>query len=182
MQEDQKAIIQNCVRGNEQAQMQLYNLYCDAMFNIVCRYIKNTEDAKDVMQDGFLKAFSNIKKYKPEYSFGSWLKRIIINQCIDALRKQKGEFTAIDYDNIEVIDDGNWSFNIYISKEAIITAIKQLSKKHQLVVSLYLIEGYDHGEISQILGIPVKTSRTHLRRGRLQLKELLKTKYDEARY
>jgi len=182
MQKEQKTIIKSCVKGNEKAQMQLYNLYCDAMFNIVCRYFKNTEDAKDIMQDGFLKAFSNIKKYKSDYSFGSWLKRIIINQCIDTLRKQKMEFTIIDYEKIEIIDDENWSFNNSISKETIITAIEQLNEKHQIVVKLYLIEGYDHAEISQILNIPLKTSRTHLRRGRLRLKELLKTTYNEARY
>ena len=182
MQNDHKKIIKGCIKGNQKAQMQLYNLYSKAMFNVSCRYFKNEEDAKDAMQDGFLKAFNKIENYTANYSFGVWLKRIIINQCIDNLRKSKIEFTDFDYENIEIIDDEDWGFDISISKEIIINAIEQLGEKYKIVMKLYLIEGYDHEEISQILTIPVKTSRTQLSRGRLQLRELLKTEYNATRY
>ena len=177
MQKENNAIIEACKKGNQKAQMQLYDKYCNAMFNIACRYLINQEDAKDAIQEGFLKAFDNIKNYNTDYAFGAWLKRIIINQCIDALRKQRLEFSEIDTEHLELVDDNNWNVNSLITKETIINAIEELSEKHQLVIKFYLLEGYDHEEISQILDIPIKTSRTHLRRGRLQLKELLKHKY-----
>jgi len=161
--------------------MKLYDLYCDAMFNLTCRYLKNEEDAKDVMQEGFLKAFLNIHNYTEIQTFGSWLKRIIINQCIDFLRKQHVEFINIDFKEIKIPDD-QWNFDTSISKGDILKSIDKLSNKYRIVVTLYLLEGYDHEEISQILNIPESTSRTHLRRGRLQLRKLLKVLYDEARY
>ncbi|GAB1856025.1 hypothetical protein MHTCC0001_08600 [Flavobacteriaceae bacterium MHTCC 0001] len=183
MSKEQYLIISKCKKGNVKAQLKLYDLYCDAMFNIVCRYIKNEEDAKDVMQEGFLKAFLNINNYTstPANSFGSWLKRIIINQCIDALRKQNVDFIDIDSEDLYIPDE-DWNFDSTISKEDIIKSIQKLPEKYKTVITLYLIEGYDHQEISQILNIPIRTSRTHLRRGRLQLGELLKALYNETRY
>ena len=161
-------------QGNQKAQMQLYDLYCDAMFSISCRYIKNDEEAKDAMQDGFLKAFLNLDTYTNKATFGSWLKTIIINTCIDKLKKKKIETISIENYPIEIADDKNWNFDVSITKEMILEAIENLNLKHQLVVKLYLLEGYDHTEISEILEIPIKTSRTRLRRGKLTLQKSLK--------
>lgn len=180
--QNQIRLITACKKGNQVAQMQIYDSYCQAMFTIACRYLNNEEDAKDAMQEGFLKAFINIESYKPEATFGAWLKRIIINQCLDVLKKRKLEFSNDDLEKLQIVDDDNWDFDSSISKPEILYAIEQLSEKHRVVVKLYLIEGYDHEEISEILEIPIKTSRTHLRRGKLRLQELLKQKYNEARY
>lgn len=163
-------------KRNQKAQLMLYELFCEAMFFISCRYLKNEEEAKDAMQDAFLKAFLSIDSYKDDTSFGSWLKRIVINTCIDKLKKVKIETVSIDNYPLEIIDDDNWNFNSKIGKEEIITAIENLKLKYQLVVKLYLIDGYDHEEISEILDIPVKTSRTQLRRGKLALKKQLETR------
>lgn len=166
-------------KGNQKAQIKLYDLFCEAMFFISCRYLKNKEEAKDAMQDAFLKAFLNLDSYEEGTNFGSWLKKIIINTCIDKLKKKKLETVSIENYPLEIIDDGDWNFNVKITKEEIVEAIDMLLSKYQLVVKLYLIEGYDHEEISVILNIPIKTSRTHLRRGRLALQKLLKTpKYE----
>lgn len=175
-------LLESCRQGNEIAKMQVYDQYCEAMFTIACRYLVNEEDAKDVMQEGFLKAFVNIDNYKPEATFGAWLKRIIINQCLDVLKKNKLEFEEVEVSELKVIDDDDWNFDIAISKTDILLAIEQLNKKYKIVVKLYLLEGYDHQEISEILDIPIKTSRTHLRRGKLGLQQLLKERYNEARY
>lgn len=177
MQKTIETLLKSCIKGDEKAQMQLYDKYCEAMFIVACRYLKNEEDAKDAMQDGFLKAFQNMKTYTKVYSFGAWLKRIIINQCLDTLKKQKMEWGETRSEDLEIIDDGDWKVNSVITKDMVEEALVQLSDKYQLVLKLYLIEGYDHEEISQILKIPVKTSRTQLRRGRMQLKELLKEQY-----
>jgi RNA polymerase sigma-70 factor (ECF subfamily) len=172
-------LIEQCKKGNQKAQLQIYNLYCEAMFFIACRYLNNEEEAKDAMQEGFLKAFLNIDSTVRDINFGAWLKRIIINQCIDVLKKKKLEMISLDDHFIEVIDDDDWNFDMGITKEKVIEAIEKLSEKYRIVISLYLIEGYSHLEISEIMQIPVKTSRTHLRRGKLQLQELLKERYEE---
>lgn len=174
-------LIAKCQKGNQKAMMQMYDLYCDAMFTVACRYL-NTEDAKDAMQDSFLKAFLNINTYISDFPFGAWLKRIVINTCLDVLKKRKIEFSHVEVEHLLLEDDSNWDFDTTITKNEIIKAVNQLKPNHKVVVSLYLIEGYDHEEISSILDIPVKTSRTHLRRGKLQLQELLKDTYNEARY
>ncbi|MFK7781420.1 RNA polymerase sigma factor [Psychroserpens sp.] len=174
-------LISRCQKQDEKAMMQVYDLYCNAMFNVACRYL-NDEDAKDAMQDGFLKAFININSYAFNFTFGAWLKRIIINTCLDVLKKRKLEFSNIEVEDVQILDDTNWSFDSTITKEEIVVAINKLNPKYKVVINLYLVEGYDHEEISQILEIPIKTSRTHLRRGKLQLQDLLKDKYHDARY
>jgi len=182
MQHNIEKLIKGCLKGDQKAQMHLYDTYCIAMFKIACRYLQVEEDAKDAMQEGFIKAFANIANYKNDFSFGAWLKRIIINQCIDVLKKKKIEFASIDSESLQMIDDDDWTVDLSISKIQIISEIEQLDEKYKMVLKLYLLEGYDHEEISQILKIPIKTSRTHLRRGRLQLKELLKSSHYEAGY
>ena len=175
-------LIEQCKKGNQKAQLQIYNLHCEAMFFIACRYLKNEEEAKDTMQEGFLKAFLKIDTTVKDTNFGAWLKRIVINQCIDALKKKKLETISLDDHYIEIVDDDDWNFDAGITKEKVIEAIEKLPEKHRVVINLYLIEGYDHSEISEIMRIPIKTSRTHLRRGKLQLQELLNGKKHEARY
>mgnify|MGYP003664587876 FL=1 len=160
--------------GNQKAQIKLYDLHCNAMFAISCRYLKNNEEAKDVMQDGFLKAFLNLKNYVDGTNFSSWLKMIIINTCIDALKKKKLETISLEKYPLEISNDDAWNFDSKITKQQIIEAIEKLDLKYQLVIKLYLMEGYDHQEIAAILKIPIKTSRTHLRRGKLALRNLLK--------
>lgn len=182
MSKELNLLIEQCKKGNQKAQLHIYNLYCEAMFFIACRYLKNEEEAKDAMQEGFIKAFSKIHSYQKEATFGSWLKKIIINQCIDVLKKKKLETVSLESFPLEIIDDDNWIFDSEITKEKVLEAIDKLPEKHQTVINLYLIEGYDHSEISEIMGIPVKTSRTCLRRGKLQLQELLKEQKHEARY
>lgn len=182
MQNQNLKLINACKRGNQKAQMQVYDSYCNAMFNVARRYLKNDEDAKDAMQEGFLKAFLNIENYTETASFGAWLKRIIINQCIDIIRKQKLEIESLETENLQILDDNDWHFEASITKEQITNTITTLPEKYKLVITLYLLEGYDHEEISEILEIPIKTSSTRLRRAKLQLQELLKTRYNEARY
>ena len=171
-----KNLISGSIKNDEKCQMQIYDTYCDAMYHIVCRYVINDEDAKDVMQEGFLKAFMNLHNYTPEFSFGAWLKRIIINQSIDYLKKRKLELVNTEVEDLQIIDTEDWSFSTEITREHIVENVELLSIKYRIVVKLYLFEGYDHEEISKILDIPIKTSRTHLRRGRIKLQELLKDK------
>lgn len=180
---DIQILIQGCKQGNQKSQLQVYRLYSEAMYFIACRYIKNEEEAKDIMQEGFLKAFQNIHKMMDSNMFGAWLKKIIINQCLDALRKKRLETVSIENHHVEQIvdDEDNWNVAGNITKEHVEKAIEKIPEKYQWVIKLYLMEGYDHTEISEILKIAVKTSRTQLRRGKLLLQEQLKSYQDGKR-
>lgn len=168
---------QNCARS----QMQLYNLYSKAMFLVAFRYLKDRYIAEDVMQDAFIKAFKCIDSYKNEVTFGAWLKRIVINQSIDQLKKNKLEFVSMNEEVYKVESDDIFNLESTISVKRVVDEINSLKEKYRLVLTLYLLEGYDHQEISEILGISKVASRTHLLRGKNLLKEQLKnTSYAEG--
>ncbi|MDO6813313.1 RNA polymerase sigma factor [Tenacibaculum soleae] len=167
-------IINGCKNNDAKAQMQLYDLYCEAMLTVAVRYVKDTFIAEDVMQEAFIKAFKNIKNYKEEVAFGSWLKRIVINQSIDFLKKKKLELVSIKEETNTIIEERDWHVEPTISYAEIVNSIQQLKDKYRVVVTLFLLEGYDHGEIAEILGISEVTSRTHLLRGKKKLQEQLK--------
>ncbi|CAL2065555.1 sigma-70 family RNA polymerase sigma factor [Tenacibaculum sp. 190524A05c] len=169
-------LIKECKNQNAKAQLQLYKTYAKGMLLVANRYMKDIHLAEDVMQDAFIKAFKNIESYKEEVSFGAWLKRIVINQSIDELKKNKLAMVSINEEVLNVVDDGNWEVDDEVTSEMVINTINQLKDKYRLVLTLYLIEGYDHSEISQILGITEVTSRTHLMRGKKLVKEQLKIK------
>lgn len=162
--------------------MQLYNLYCKAMFVVANRYVNDSFLAEDIMQESFIKAFKNMDRYKNEVPFGAWLKRIVINQSIDALKKKKLELISMNEETLRVVDDEDWKVDKSITADEVKSAMNDLKEKYRLVLSLYLFEGYDHDEISQILGITSNTSRTHLLRGKRILKEKLKSSSYAARY
>ncbi|QTE22971.1 RNA polymerase sigma factor [Polaribacter cellanae] len=176
-------IIDQCKNNCAKSQMQLYNLYCKGMLSVANRYVKDRFLAEDVMQDAFIKAFKNIHSYKNEVAFGAWLKKIVINQSIDQLKKNKLELVTI---NEEVYakheEDTNWNVDSDISLEGIVEKINGLKEKYRLVLTMYLLEGYDHQEIAEVLNITENTSRTHLLRGKKILKEQLKNTSYAARY
>ena len=169
-----QSVIDACKNNDAKAQMQLYDLYCDAMYTVALRYVKDSFIAEDVMQEAFVKAFKNIDSYKEGIAFGAWLKRIVINQSIDYLKKRKLELVSINEEITTVADDDNWNVASTISYQDIVNCIQQLKEKYRVVLTLFLLEGYDHREISQILGISEVSSRTHLLRGKRQVQEQLK--------
>jgi RNA polymerase sigma-70 factor (ECF subfamily) len=177
-----QTIIDQCKCNDAKAQMQLYNLYAKGMFVVAVRYMKDKCLAEDVMQDAFIKAFKNIESYKNEVAFGAWLKRIVINQCIDCLKRKKLELVSINEEITGNIESENWNFESDVCIDLIVTKINELKEKYRLVLSLYLLEGYDHQEISQVLNISENTSRTHLLRGKRILREELKSTSYAARY
>lgn len=177
-----QSVIDQCKKNNAKAQMQLYKLYCDAMISIAYRYVNDRFVAEDVIQEAFIKAFKNIRNYKNEVPFVAWLKRIVINHSIDYLKKRKLELVAINEEVTTIQDDEGWEIHARVDVNEIVTRIQCLKEKYRLVLSLYLLEGYDHSEIASILKITENTSRTHLLRGKKLLKEQLKDIGYEAGY
>ena len=175
----QSDLIEKCRQNNRIAQLQLYNQYCDGMFAVAMRFVNNTFEAEDIVQEAFIKAFTKLHQYKAEVSFGAWLKRIVINKSIDLLKSKKQHMLELDEVHLKVVDSSNeneWLVDDMITLEDVKAAIEKLPDKYQYVVMLYLIEGYDHQEISEILNITEVASRTQFSRGKAQLKELLTLK------
>ncbi|MEP5338584.1 MAG: RNA polymerase sigma factor [Algibacter sp.] len=169
-------IIEKCKQNNRKAQLQLYNQYCDGMYIVAKRFLKDAADAEDVVQEAFIKAFTKLHQYKAEVTFGAWLKRIVVNKSIDFLKSKKHELVALDEVHLKVIDtdyDDKWLVDDALTLKNVKNAINKLPEKYQYVVMLYLIEGYDHQEISEILNISQVASRTQLSRGKNKLQELL---------
>lgn len=168
------ALIVKCKEQDRRAQLKLYNQYCDAMYNVAFRFMKNSQDAEDAMQEAFIKAFKKIDMFKGEVTFGAWLKKIVIHTSIDLLKSAKLKFSDMDENHLKVVgDDDNWEVDDQISMEEIKKAISELPRKYELVVSLFLVEGYDHSEIAEILNISEVNSRTQLLRGKIKLKKSL---------
>jgi len=165
-------IIDQCREGSQKAQFQLYKLYYKPMYSVCMRIINNETDAEDVMQEAFLSAFRKIDTYKGEVSFGAWLKRIVINRSLDYLKKRKVKFEEINEKSSQFIDYQMETKEV--NMKVIKDAIQKLPDGYRVVLSLYLIEGYDHEEISEILGISNSNSRTQFLRAKNKLKEILK--------
>lgn len=165
-------IIDQCREGSQKAQFQLYKLYYKPMYSICMRIINNETEAEDVMQEAFLSAFRKIDSYKGEVSFGAWLKKIVINRSLDVLKKRKVRFEEINEKTNQIAD---YQMEIKeVNVKLIKDAIQKLPDGYRVVLSLYLIEGYDHEEISEILGISNSNSRTQYLRAKNKLRELLK--------
>ena len=167
-------LVEQCKANNRLAQVQLYKQYCEGMFCVAMRFLKNADDAEDVLQESFIKAFQRIDQYKGEVSFGAWLKRIVVNRSIDFLKAKKQKMVTLEESYMHVSTDDDWEVANEVTVEMVNTAITQLPETYKYVVQLFLVEGYDHNEISEILGISGTACRTRLLRGKGLLKEMLK--------
>ncbi len=173
----QVEIIEKCKRNDRQAQLQLYRQYCDGMYIVALRFVNDSMEAEDIVQESFIKAFTKLHQFKAEVTFGAWLKRIVINKCIDSLKSKKNQTLELEEVHLKVVDsntEDKWLVDDSVSIEEVKACIEQLPHKYKIVVNLYLVEGYDHQEISEILNVSETASRTQLSRGKSKLKELLK--------
>jgi RNA polymerase sigma-70 factor (ECF subfamily) len=170
-------LIDGCKTGDQKAQFQVYKLYYKAMFNTSLRIVNDTMEAEDVMQESFLSAFEKIDTYSGTVSFGAWLKKIVINRSLDALNRRKAIFEDIDT-HIGIRDDSGdetaQKEELDVRVEEVKEAINRLPDGYRVILSLYLLEGYDHDEIAEILGISSSTSRSQLSRAKQKLISELK--------
>lgn len=177
-----KDLIEACRRGDRNAQFRIYKLYYKAMFNTSLRIVNDTAEAEDIMQESFLEAFQRLDSYSGQGSFGNWLKRIVINNSLDSLRKSK-EVVSIENEKVDLPDEPeeNLESEIRFQVQEVLKAIQQLPEEYRVIISLFLLEGYDHEEISGILNISNQLSRTRYSRARHKLLEILKeNKYRNA--
>ncbi len=153
---------------------QLYKLYSRAMYNVAYRITGNEDDADDALQEGFISAFKNLESYRADASFGSWIKRIVINKAINLLKRRKME-TLPDNDQWDIPEEEIEENSAYtdLTVDRVKKSIQQLPDGYRAVLSLYLLEGYDHQEIAEILGVGESTSKSQLNRAKNKLRELL---------
>jgi RNA polymerase sigma factor (sigma-70 family) len=172
-------LIDGCQAGDQKAQFQVYKLYYKAMFNTSLRIVSDSMEAEDVMQEAFLSAFEKIHTYSGTVSFGAWLKKIVVNRSLDSLAKRKAIFedienhTGIHDDSSEEIE---YKQDVEAKVEEVKSAIEKLPEGYRVILSLYLIEGYDHDEIADMLNISSSTSRSQLSRAKQKLVNELKEK------
>ncbi len=166
------AIIDRCKKGERKAFRELYDLYAKAMFNISYRILNNTAEAEEVLQDSFLKVFGKINSYDPAYSFGTWLKRIVINASLDVLKKRKVVFVSLDtiHQAQEEDQEDETEFDVEIIKKC----VAELPDGYRTILSLYLFEDCSHKEIAGLLGISEGTSKSQYNRAKKKLIELVK--------
>jgi RNA polymerase sigma factor (sigma-70 family) len=167
-------LIDQCSKGNQKAQFQLYRIYYKSMYSVSLRIVNNEAEAEDIMQESFLKAFKKIDTYRGEVSFGAWLKKIVINRSLDHLKKKKVQFEEVSQRTAQLADESEEYSEVDVGR--IKEAIQKLPDGYRTILSLHLIEGYDHEEISEILGISNSASRTQYSRAKSKLKELLRGK------
>ncbi len=166
-------LIEECRRGSRRAQFRLYELYSRAMFNTAYRITGNREEAEDMLQEAFTDCFTKIGSYRSESTFGAWLKTIVINRCISRLRRKEAELVLTDDFSMHETPEEMPEEVALPDPSVIARAVEKLPDGYRVVFSLYLLEGYDHTEIAQILGISESTSKTQYSRAKEKLKKIL---------
>lgn len=173
-------LIEACRHQNRNAQIRIYELYFKALYNTSLRIVSNTAEAEDIMQESFLEAFRKIEDYRGEGSFGAWLKRIVVNNSINHLRKKR-EMISLDESTIELRDpapdEQEYSENVFCRLEEIREGIKKLPENYRILISLHLLEGYDHEEMAELFN----TTNGNIRVKYLRAKQKLLQKIMESR-
>ena len=164
-------LVSNCRKGSRSAQYRLYLMYSGSMFSICRRFIDNSADAEEILQDSFVKAFTKIGKLKDNSKFGSWLKKITINECVNFIKKKKIVFEEFSDSIQNIAYDDEQKFNI--NPELVNKEIANLPDGCRVIFNLYLIENYKHKEIAKMLNITESTSKSQYQRAKQLLKNRL---------
>ena len=168
-----QVLVEQSKQGNPNAQYQLYGLYVDAMFNVAMRLLTIREDAEDVLQESFVEAFKKLDTFRFESTFGAWLKRIVINRSINHLKAKRLLFASMENEGEPLEEDEKVEDDDF-EMEKIKTGLAQLPEGYRQIITLYLIEGYDHIEIGEILGISTSTSKSQYHRAKKKLIQIVK--------
>lgn len=166
----QAPLIEGCLKGNRKSQFILYRQYSKAMYNLAYRMMNNREDAEDILQETFIDCFRNIGSFRYESTFGAWLKSILINRCLNQLRKKKIDFVLCETFPKDLSEEKP---EIIYDTSKVFKAIEQLPDGYRIILTLYLLEGYDHTEIAQILGITESTSKSQYSRAKDKLRGIV---------
>lgn len=169
-------LVERCLSGDSLGYKELYQRYSKAMYNTCLRILNSVAEAEDVLQESFIEAFKNLGGFEHRTSFGGWLKQICINRSINQLKKRKIDWVDMEkiagYDSAEELPVDETELTLKV--ESVKNAMMKLPDGYRTVLSLYLLEGYDHEEIAEILNVAESTTRTQFMRAKQKLLQLLK--------
>jgi RNA polymerase sigma-70 factor (ECF subfamily) len=170
---DEISLIKACSNGDNKAFKKIYDIHSPTMYSICLRYMKNEDEAKDALQEGFIKVFNKINKFTFSGSFEGWMKRIFVNTSIEQIRKRRNHLDVSELNSNEIkltakIETGT------MDAEKMMTLVQQLPDGYRTVFNMFIVDGYSHREISEHLGINENTSKSQLFKARKQLQEWLK--------
>jgi RNA polymerase sigma-70 factor (ECF subfamily) len=163
------------IKGDERAFREIYNLYSSKMYSVCTRYAGNTNDADDVFQEGFIKVYKNLAAFKGLGSFEGWVRKIFVHTCLDFLRRKKDVYRTTDLENKEeMLTADTGDIMVKMSTDELHKIIQGLPHGYRTIVNLYLVEGYSHNEIADMLQISEGTSKSQLSRAKIKLQEVIK--------
>lgn len=168
----QDELIEGCLRRDSSAQRLLYEQYSSKMYGLCCRYVKGSMDAEDILVSAFMKVFDKIHQFKNEGSFEGWIRKIVVNEALTYLRRNRSMYVEIDLDQADYEPDYQ-SLSDHLETEDLLRIIQELPTGYRIVFNLYAIDGYSHKEIADQLGISENTSKSQLSRARVYLQKVL---------
>jgi len=171
----EKRLIEGCLNGDVKIQESFYHRYADTMYAICLRYSSNHDEAKDFLQGGFIKIFGNLDRFRFTGSLEGWMKRIMVNNALEQLRKKMRFSQMDDINEVQLPPEKGVSSNMHGLEVAdILETISKLPTGYRTVFNMYVMEGYSHKEISEELGINIGTSKSQLSKARNLLQQMLK--------
>jgi RNA polymerase sigma factor (sigma-70 family) len=169
----EEAIFQGCLKNEAAAQRELYNRYSPKMLAVCYRFAHKREDAEDMLQEGFIKVFSQIHTFQNKGAFEGWIRRIMVHTCINNLKKNKRFNESVDITYASSIQVREESVPSIVQAKQVVECIRMLPIGYRTVLNLYAIEGYSHKEIAEMLDIEESTSRSQYTRSKQMLEEIL---------
>jgi RNA polymerase sigma factor (sigma-70 family) len=170
---DDTSLVIECVKGDSRAQRMLFERFSKKMLGVCMRYAKSTEQAEDVLQDGFIKVFSKLNDFKHDGSLEGWIRRIMVNTSLDQIRKENKLLGNISLDNVDYKLQNNAFVLENLAAKDLMKMVQSMPVGYKVVFNMFAIEGYSHKEISDHLGISENTSKSQYSRARAYLRERL---------
>lgn len=164
-------LIKGCIAGDRQMQEELYRRFAPKMYAVCFRYANNADDAQDLLQEGFIKIYRNLHRFRAEGSFEGWIRRVFVNTSIEQFRKKQAKLSMVSEKEENTIEDRDISALESLAEKDILAIIQELSPGYRTVFNLYVVEGYSHKEIGDMLGISEGTSKSQLARAKSVLQK-----------
>ena len=159
-------LIKGCIAGDRRMQEELYSRFSPKMYAVCLRYANNADDAQDLLQEGFIKVYRNLHRFRAEGSFEGWIRRVFVNTSIEHFRKKSTRLSMVTDKEENTIEDADITAIHKLAEKDIINIIQELSPGYRTVFNLYVVEGYSHKEIGELLGISEGTSKSQLARAK----------------
>lgn len=159
-------LIKGCIEGDRRMQEELYKRFSPKMYAVCLRYANNPNDAQDLLQEGFIKVYRNLHRFRAEGSFEGWVRRVFVNTSIEHFRKKSTQLSSVSEKEENTIEDADISALDSLAEKDIINIVQELSPGYRTVFNLYVVEGYSHKEVGELLGISEGTSKSQLARAK----------------